>query len=32
LYSAVLSASQAWVSGNTFTLTALSVSVAPLAA
>lgn len=32
LYSVQLSASQAWVSGNTFTLTALSVSVAPLAA
>lgn len=32
LYSVALSASQAWVSGNTFTLTALGVSIAPLAA
>lgn len=32
LYSAALSASQAWVSGNTFTLTALGVSITPLAA
>lgn len=32
LYSVALSASQAWVSGNTFTLTALGVSISPLAA
>lgn len=32
LYSAPLSASQAWVSGNTFTLTSLTVSLTPLAA
>lgn len=32
LYSAALSASQAWVSTNTFTLTSLGVSVSPLAA
>ena len=32
LYSAALSASQAWVSGNTFTLTGLTVSLTPLAA
>lgn len=32
LYSAALSASQAWVSGNTFTLTSLGVSITPLAA
>lgn len=32
LYSAALSASQAWASGNTFTLTALTVSITPLAA
>ena len=32
LYSAALSANQAWVSGNTFTLNALTVSIAPLAA
>lgn len=32
LYSMALTASQAWVSGNTFTLTAASVSLAPLAA
>ena len=32
LYSAALTASQAWVSGNTFTLTSLTVSIAPLAA
>jgi hypothetical protein len=31
-YSAALTASQAWASGNTFTLTALSVSLTPLAA
>jgi hypothetical protein len=32
LYSAVLTASQAWVSGNTFTLNSLGVSITPLAA
>lgn len=32
LYSAALSASQAWASGNTFTLNALTVSISPLAA
>lgn len=32
LYSAALTASQAWVSGNTFTLTSLTVSITPLAA
>ena len=32
LYSAVLTASQAWASGNTFTLNSLTVSIAPLAA
>ena len=32
LYSATLTASQAWVSGNTFTLNSLTVSIAPLAA
>ena len=32
LYSVVLTASQAWVSGNTFTLTSLGVSISPLAA
>lgn len=32
LYSVALTSSQAWVSGNTFTLTALGVSIAPLAA
>ena len=32
LYSAVLTASQAWVSGNTFTLNTLGVSITPLAA
>lgn len=32
LYSVALTASQAWVSGNTFTLTSLGVSIAPLAA
>lgn len=31
-YSAALTASQAWVSGNTFTLTSLSVSLSPIAA
>lgn len=31
LYSAVLTASQAWVSGNTFTLNSLGVSITPLA-
>lgn len=32
LYSAALTASQAWASGNTFTLTALGVSLSPQAA
>lgn len=32
LWSAVLTASQAWASGNTFTLTSLGVSLAPVAA
>lgn len=32
LYSAALSASQAWASGNTFTLNGLTVSISPLAA
>src|SRR6478609_8986151 len=32
LYSAQLSASQAWASGNTFTLTALTFSLTPIAA
>ena len=32
LYSAALSTPQAWVSGNTFTLTSLTVSITPLAA
>lgn len=32
LYSIALASSQAWVSGNTFTLTVLGVSLAPLAA
>jgi hypothetical protein len=32
LYSAALTASQAWVSGNTFTLNSLGVSISPLAA
>lgn len=32
LYSAALTASQAWASGNTFTLNALTVSITPLAA
>lgn len=32
LYSAALSASQAWVSSNTFTLTGLTVALTPLAA
>ena len=32
LYSAALSSSQAWNSGNTFTLNALTVSISPLAA
>lgn len=32
LYSVALTASQAWVSTNTFTLTSLGVSVTPLAA
>jgi hypothetical protein len=31
-YSAALTASQAWASGNTFTLTSLSVSLSPIAA
>lgn len=31
-YSAALTASQAWVSGNTFTLTSLSISLSPIAA
>jgi hypothetical protein len=31
-FSAALTSSQAWASGNTFTLTALSVSMSPLAA
>lgn len=31
-YSAALSSSQAWASGNTFTLTSLTVSLTPLAA
>jgi hypothetical protein len=32
LWSAQLAASQAWASGNTFTLTTLGVSITPLAA
>jgi len=32
LFSAVLTASQAWASGNTFALTALTVSLSPIAA
>jgi hypothetical protein len=32
LYSVVLTASQAWVNTNTFTLTSCTVSIAPLAA
>lgn len=32
LYSVALSASQAWASGNTFTLTSLGVSISPLSA
>jgi hypothetical protein len=32
LFSAALSSSQAWASGNTFTLTALGLSISPLAA
>jgi hypothetical protein len=32
IYSAALTASQAWVSTNTFTLTSLSVSLSPIAA
>jgi hypothetical protein len=32
LYSAVLTAPQAWVSGNTFTLNTLGASITPLAA
>lgn len=32
LYSGALMASQAWASGNTFTLTSLTVSISPLAA
>ena len=32
LFSAPLSASQAWASGNTFSLTALTISLAPIAA
>lgn len=31
-YSAALTASQAWASGNTFTLTSLTISLTPLAA
>ena len=31
-YSAALTASQAWASGNTFTLTSLSITLTPLAA
>jgi hypothetical protein len=31
-WSAALTASQAWASGNTFTLTALTVSMSPQAA
>lgn len=31
-FSAALSSSQAWASGNTFTLTSLSVSLSPIAA
>ena len=32
LYSAALTSSQAWVSGNTFTLNSCTVSITPLAA
>lgn len=32
LWSAALSASQSWASGNTFTLTSLTVALAPVAA
>ena len=32
LYSVALTASQAWVTGNTFTLNTLGVSISPLAA
>lgn len=32
LFSAILTASQAWVSTNTFTLTSLSISFSPIAA
>lgn len=32
LYSAALTANQAWASGNTFTLNSLTVSISPLAA
>lgn len=32
LYSVALTASQAWVSGNTFTLNSCTVSISPLAA
>lgn len=32
LFSAALTSSQAWVSGNTFTLTSLSISFTPIAA
>lgn len=32
LYSAALTASQAWASGNTFTLTSLSIALTPIAA
>jgi hypothetical protein len=32
LYSVALTTPQAWVSGNTFTLTSLGVSISPLAA
>lgn len=32
LYSVALTASQAWASGNTFTLNSLTVSISPLAA
>ena len=32
IYSAALTATQAWANGNTFTLTALSVTLTPIAA
>jgi hypothetical protein len=32
IYSAALSATQAWASGNTFTLTSLTFSLTPIAA